>query len=189
MSTSRRRWIVGAAAAAALLVPAGLAWACVAVVSFTVNPSSVQPGGKVTVTGRDFAPGAPIEVHLDSPTGRLLATLPPHNNSVMQNSWNLDVPIPADVSNGEHVLVATQDYHNMNAGVPARATISVGTGAPPAATPAARPINASVDTGPSGASLALIALGVAAGALLLAGLITLAASRRSSPGQAEPVRS
>lgn len=172
---------------AAVVIPAGLAWACVAVVSFTVSPSSVQPGGKVTVTGRDFAPGAPIEVHLDSPTGQLLATLPPHSNSVMQNSWNLDVPIPANVSTGQHVLVATQDYHNMNAGVPARATIYVGTGSPPAVTPEARPVVASVDTGPSGASLALIALGVAAAALLLAGLITLAASRRPS-GEAQPVR-
>ena len=176
------------AAAAAVIIPAGLAWACVAVVGFTVNPTTVQPGGTVTATGRDFAPGAPIEIHLDSPTGRLLATLPPHNNSVMQNTWNLPVPIPTDVPNGEHVLVATQDYHNMNAGVPARATISVGTAAAPAATPQARPVKASVDTGPSAASLILIGLGVAAAALLLAGLITLAASRRPTAGEAQSVR-
>ncbi len=75
----------------------------------------------------------------------------------------------------------------MNAGVPARATIYVGSGSPAPVTPAVRPVAPSVDTGPSAASLALIALGVAAAALLLAGLITLAASRRPS-GEAQPVR-
>lgn len=141
----------------------------------------------MTLTGREFAQGAPIEIHLDSPTGRLLTTVPP-TNTTMTSQWTWDVPIPADVPKGEHFLVATMDYHNMNAGIPARATIFVGVPAVTPGPPAARPTKVDVSTGPSFASLALIGLGVAAGALLLAGLITLSASRRPSPGQAQPVR-
>ena len=171
---------------AAALVPAAVAWACVAVVALTVAPQSVDPGGTVAVTGKNFAPGAPIEIRLDSPTGRLLGTVPPHNNSVMMNTWTLDVQIPADTQRGEHFLVASQDYHNMNAGVPARATVYVGT--PAAATQAAaRPTQFDVDKGPSVVSLLLIGLGVAAAALLLAGLLSLAASRRPPQPEAERV--
>ncbi len=170
------------------MVPAAVVWACVAVVSLTANPASVQPGSTVTVTGRDFAPGIQVEIHLDSPTGRLLGTVPPHTNSVMQNTWNFDVQIPADTPKGQHFLVATADYHNMNAGVPARATVFVGVPAVTPGAPAARPTKIDVSSGPSFASLALIGLGVAAGALLLAGLIALSASRRPAPGQAQPVK-
>lgn len=61
-------------AAAAAIVPASLAGACVAPVSLTVANPSVQPSGTVNVSFKEFAQGAPIEVHLDSPTGPLLAT-------------------------------------------------------------------------------------------------------------------
>jgi hypothetical protein len=175
-------------AAGAVVVPAAIVSACVAVVALTASPASVQPGGTVAVTGRDFAPGAPIEIHLDSPTGRLLGTQPPHTNSVMMNQWTLNVPIPADVPKGEHLLVATQDYHNMNAGVPARATVYVGQPAVAPAPPGARPAKVEVSTGPSTASLLLIGLGVAAVALLLAGLLSLAASRRPPQPEAQPAR-
>ena len=174
-------------AAAGALVPVAVVYACVAVVSLTVGPQSVEPGGTVAVTGKDFAPGAPIEIHLDSPTGRLLATQPPHNNSVMQNSWTLNVPIPADVPKGQHFLVATQDYHNMNAGVPARATVYVGAPAAAPPQPVARPTKVDVSKGPSAVSLLLIGLGVAGAGLLLAGLLTIAASRRPPQPEAQRV--
>jgi hypothetical protein len=184
----RRYWALGLAAAAGALIPAAIASACVALVALNVNPQSVQPGGTVAVTGRDTAPGAPIEIHLDSPTGRLLATNPPHNMSVMQGVWTLNVTIPADVPPGEHFLVAAQDYHNHNAGMPARATIYVGQPAPAPAAPAARPTTLDVSTGPSAASLALVGLGVAAGAVLIAALVFLAASRRPSQPGAQAAR-
>lgn len=140
----------------------------------------------MSVTGRDFAPGADVEVHLDTPTGRLLATQPAFNQSVMQSVWTLNVPIPADVSAGQHVLVATQDYHNHNAGTPARAAISVGQPAPGPVTPAARPTTLEASSGPSAVALLLTGLGVAAVALLVAGLWSLAASRRAPQPQAQP---
>jgi hypothetical protein len=155
-------------------------------VQLTASPSSVQAGATVKVTGVDTAPGAPIEIHLDSPTGPLLGTLPPHSESVMTGTWTMDVTIPADTRAGEHFLVAAQDYHNMNAGMPARATIYVNQPVPAQEGPPPRPTTLEVGSGPSMASLLLLGTGVAAGALLLAGLLFLAASRR--PPQAEAQR-
>lgn len=188
MNISRRHWFVGAVVAAAALVPAAIAWGCVTVVALTASPQSVQPGETVAVTGWDTAPGAPIEIHLDSATGPLLGTQPAHNNSVMMNKWTLNVPIPADVAAGQHVLVAVQDYHNMNAGMPARATIYVGQPAPGPAQPTARPTTIPASSGPSTASLILIGLGVAAVALIVAGIWSAAASRRPAQPEAQASR-
>lgn len=178
MNRSHWRWVVGMVAAVVVVVPAGLAWACVGLISLTTESSTVQPGGTVTVIGREFAQGAPVEIHLDSPTGPLLATAPPPTTT-MTSQFRLEVPIPPHVERGEHVLVATQQYHNMNAGAPARALVYVGI--PPAvgpapAAPVARPANLIV--GPRPASLVVIGLGAAAVALLLAGLWYLVAARR-----------
>ena len=182
MKSTRRRLTLAMLAAAAVVVPAGLAWACVAPVSLTVANASVQPGGTVNVSFKEFAQGAPIEVHLDSPTGPLLATAPAQTTT-MTSSSNLDVPIPPNTTFGTHFLVSVQNYHNMNSGNIARATIYVGTQAPPAPGPEARPAHAEVGSGPSAASLILIGLGVAAALLIIAGVYTLAAgSGRSRPG-------
>jgi hypothetical protein len=181
MNNSFRRWLVGVAALT-ILVPAGLAWACVGVVALTTSSSSVQAGGKVTVFGKEFAEGAPIDIHLDSPTGPVLATVPPPTDT-MTSQWNIEVTIPPGTPNGQHFLVATQVYHYMNAGAPARAAISVGTPAPAPPGPAARPAKVSVQSAPSAAALILIALGVAVVGLAGAGVFAVVSSRRSpSPG-------
>lgn len=183
----RWRWALGVIAASGALLPAAIAWACVTLVQLTASPSGVQAGGTVTVTAVDTAPGAPIEIHLDSPTGPLLATVPPHTESVMTGTWTTNVTIPADTSAGEHFLVATQDYHNMNSGMPARATIYVNQPVPATGqTPPPRPTTLEVGSGPSAASLLLLGTGVAAGVLLVAALLFLTASRRQS--QAQPAR-
>ena len=56
----------GFVAALAVVVPASLAWACVAPVSLTTATPTVQPGGTVHIIGRETAPGAPIEIRLNS---------------------------------------------------------------------------------------------------------------------------
>jgi len=185
---TRWRWALGTTASMAVIASAGIAWACVAPVSLTVNPASVQPGGTVSVIGRNTAPGAPIEIHLDSPTGRLLATNPPHNLSVMSGQWTLSVPIPADVPTGKHLIFSVEDYHNHNGGQPARATIYVGQPAEAAPSPPVRPTKLEVGSGPSAATLGLVGLGVAGLALFVAGVWYLAASRRSPGPQAQEVR-
>ncbi|MEN3314812.1 MAG: hypothetical protein V7605_1046 [Acidimicrobiaceae bacterium] len=174
MTRTRCRIAVGLVAAAAFVVPAGLAWACVAPVSLTVANPSVQPGGTVNVLFREFAQGAPIEVHLDSPTGPLLATQAAPTTT-MTSSSNLDVTIPANTPFGTHVLVSVQNYHNMNSGNIARATIYVGTLPPPTVAPVARPAHAEVGSGPSGSTLLLIGLGVGGALLLVAAMWSLAA--------------
>ncbi|HEX3622963.1 MAG TPA: hypothetical protein VHT97_11670 [Acidimicrobiales bacterium] len=177
MHRSGRRWLFGLLATTAVLVPTALAWACVGLMSLTTSSPNVQPGGSVTVLGKEFAQGAPVEIHLDSPTGQLLTTVPAPTDT-MTSQFKVNVTIPANVPAGQHVLVATQAYHYMNGGAPARATVFVGTPAPAPAGPAVRPGNVVFDKAPSGLSLFLIGLAVAAVGLVLAAALNLAASRR-----------
>lgn len=176
------RRILGVVAAAAVVIPASIAWACVGLVAFTtVGPNTVQPGGKVTIFGGEFARGEPVHVRLGSADGPILATHPNPMPSTMTSRFNLEVPIPADITPGEHVLVATQNHYDMNAGIPARAVIYVNAPAAPELEPEARPMSLTADEGPSTVSLVLIGLGVAAAGLMIAGAWSVAASRRSSP--------
>lgn len=187
MRTRARRLAWGVGALVAVMVPAGLAWGCVGVMSLTTKASTVQPGGTVTVIGREFAQGAPIDIHLDSATGPLLTTAPAPTTT-MTSSWTWDVPIPANVPYGQHILVAVQNYHNMNSGSPARAAIYVGVLPPPTPASAARAAKPLVASGPSALSLVLLGLGVAAAGLIVAGLWNVAAGGRRSEPAAQPVK-
>ena len=188
MKLSPRRVGVAAAAAAAVLVPAAVAWACVAVVSLTLASSTVQPGGTLTVTGREFANGVPIQLHLDSVTGPVLANVPGPKGT-MTSSWTQMVTIPSNISTGPHLLLATQDQHDMNSGAPARAVFYVGTSPPAPAAVAARPLTLAVGSGPSASSLVVIGLVVAGAALLVAGLGIYLASRGGARARSQTVAS
>lgn len=181
MRFSNRRRILGLIIGAAVVIPASIAWACVGIVVFRVVGSpTVQPGGTVQVFGGEFARGKPVEVRLDSPSGRLLATHPNPLPSTMTSRFTLDVPIPNDITPGEHLLVATQNHYDMNSGIPARAAIYVNTPEPAPPTPESRPTSIVASEGPSTGSLVLIGLGVAAGGLLLAAVWSLMAARKPS---------
>lgn len=186
MTPSSRRLALGFVAAMAAVVPAGMAWACVAPVSLTTVSPTVQPGGIVRVIGRETAPGAPVEIRLNAVNGPILTTVTGQPGG-MSAKWEADVTIPADTPYGKHLLYAVQNYRNMNATIP-KATIYVGTLPDPVAGPEPRPAALDVGSGPSGLSLILLGLGVAAGGLLLAGgLSVLAGSQRAKP-EAEPVK-
>ena len=164
----------------AALVPAVIVFACVDVAALTATPQSVQPGGTVTVSGGDYVPGFPVQIHLDSPTGPVLATLAsPSGTSAMHSAFKIDVALPSNLSSGEHVLVATQNSHNMTAGMPARAVIYVGSGVPaaPQSTRSAAPV---IEGGLSVGALTLIAVGTAAAGLLILGIIVVLTSGRLS---------
>lgn len=177
------------AAAIALVVPAGLAWGCVALVGFKINGSNVvQPGGTVQIWAGEFARGKPVHIRLDSPNGPILYTHPDPLPSTMTSEFTAPVPIPADISPGPHVLVATQEHYDMNVGSPARAAFYVGTSAPAAPLPQERATSLAVSEGPSAVRYVFIVLGAAAAGLLLAGIATLIASGRPSPGQPERVK-
>jgi hypothetical protein len=181
MSGSSRRIACALAVAMAILVPAGVAWSCVAVVSLTTNTKTVQPGGTLSVTGREFASRVPVDIHLDSPTGPVLATFPDPQPNVMTSKFTIDVQVPANITAGEHFLVATQNHHDMNSGQPARAVFYVSAAPPTTAIPV-RPVGLVEDSGPSPAVLILITLGVAVVGLLIAGVIAASISRRGGGG-------
>jgi hypothetical protein len=172
----------------AVVIPAGLAWSCVALVAFRVNGSgTVAPGGTVEVFVGEFASGKPVEIRLDSPDGPILLTTPPPT-STMTGQFTGQVPIPADIAPGPHVLIATQNHYDMNVGNTARAAIYVNSSAPAASTPRERATSLTVSEGSSAAGYVLIGLGVAAAGLLLAALASTVASRRPSSGRAEGVK-
>lgn len=184
MIVSSRRLAAASAAAAAVVVSAGLAWACVAVVSLTTNTKTVQPGGTLNVTGREFATNAQVDIHLDSPAGPVLASVPNPQPSTMSSKFTVDVPVPDTITPGEHFLVATQDHHDMNSGQPARSVFYVGTSPPTTVIPV-RPVRLEEASGPSIAVLVFIALAVAVVGLLIVGGI--ASSRRGRGGPNPPV--
>jgi hypothetical protein len=175
--------------ALAVAVPAGLAFACVGIMSLTTEVTRVEPGGTVPVLGRSFAQGAPITIHLDSPAGPVLATAPAPM-STMTSQFTIDVVIPADTPRGQHLLVAVQNYHQMNAGAPARASIQVGSDAPVLAeVESTRPTSLAASSGPSTSLLLLVGLGVAALALMVAGFASLLASRSKGAPETAKVSS
>ena len=169
-----------------LLVPAGLAWACVAPVSLTTASPTVQPGGTITVIGRETAPGAPIEIRLNSPDGPVLATVTGQPGG-MSAKWEHPVTIPPNTPYGKHVLYAVQNYRNMNAVIP-RALIYVGTVPDPPPTPEPRAASLDVGSGPSVPGLLLLGLAVAAAGLLLAGGLSALAATSSRTPEPEPAK-
>ena len=188
MSRSCRRLILGMLATFAALVPVSMAWACVAPVSLTTASPTVQPGGTVKVIGRETAPGAPIEIRLNSATGPVLATVTGQPGG-MSSKWEWDVTIPANTPYGKHYLYAVQNYRNMNAVIP-KTLIYVGTVPDPAPEAEVRPVSMEVGSGPSATSLVLLGLAAAvAGLLLVGGLTALAGSKRDDGRQPERVKS
>jgi hypothetical protein len=183
MTATRGRLSIAATLALLVLVPAAVAWACVGVVSLTTSSSTVQAGGTLQVTGREFAEKVPVEIHLDSPSGPVLTTVP-GPDSTMNSKFTATVTIPANIPSGQHFLVATQDHHDMNSGAPARSVFYVGT-TPPGSTPTpARPVALAASSGPSAASLIFIGLAVAVVALIVAAVIVVATSGRGRAGAA-----
>jgi hypothetical protein len=182
---SGRHWMAAALAAvvAALMVPAVLVYACVGLVALNASPASVQPGGSVTLKGMDFVPTAPVLIHLDTIDGPVIATVTQMTGGVMSSRFTQTVNVPPNVSTGQHLLIATQNVHNMNGGNPARTILYVGVAAPGPATPEARPAAATLDTGPGWGILALIALGAAIVGFIVFGYFVLR-PRRTPPAPA-----
>lgn len=190
MKRSLRRWMTGGLVAGALaIVPAGAAWACLSLAGVTTSSATVQQGGTVTVNGVEFGSN-PVQIHLDSLDGPVLATVTPNSDS---GGFSQAVPLPADISAGQHVLVATEPAATTNGknngsstGVPARTLIDVtgpgGAAAPGAVTSSAAPtVNLTANSGAGAGTLGLIGLAAAAASLFLAGGISLVVARRRRP--------
>lgn len=175
------RWTASVVVVAAVLIPAAIASACVAVMAFRADTSSAEPGDTVVVSGGGFAQDEPVQIRFGSPDGEVLATVPPPE-STMTGTFEIEVVIPDDAAAGETLLVATQNAHHMNAGSPARATVFVGTAAPAPPEPPARPLGVEIGSDSNLAGLVLIGVAVAAVAVLAGGLY----SRRAAGGGQPP---
>jgi hypothetical protein len=181
MDGSRRRLTVGALLAVAVaLLYASAAWACIFLGGITASTTSVQPGGTLTIKGLSFGSN-PVELHLDTLTGAVLATVTPD----AKGNFSQAVTIPQNIGTGSHVIVATEaaatpDGSNSGSsqGVPSRATFEVGTAAP-AASSTGRPVEVAKSVGFG--TLVVIAVAVAIAGVLLGGLMSLAAARSRRP--------
>ena len=173
MRRSARRLTVGVFLGAVVaLLYASTSWACIFLAGITVSSSNVPPGGSLTVTGLSFGSN-PVQLHLDSVTGNLLATVTPNG----KGNFSQAVTIPQTLGDGPHVIVATEDASNDSGaqGVPARAVFQVGTAAAPAALTPAGPVQ--VEKSAAVGTLVLIGVAVACVGVFIGGLISLVASR------------
>ncbi|MGH9223980.1 MAG: hypothetical protein ACRD2W_09430 [Acidimicrobiales bacterium] len=181
--------LVGVLAAAFTLFPATAAWAP-HVPQLQVTPSQVQPGQEVTVVGtRGFGFTNPVEVRWNGVDGPILGSFQPINEPYAP--WGPGtVRIPENVKAGTYYLWATQVISPIEKhirGVPTRALVQVlGPGGVPAlgaefTTPGeVGTPGYTTEEGPSVWSLAFVGLGVAGLALLGAGAMYVAASKRSA---------
>ena len=190
--------LVGVLAATFTLFPATAAWAP-HVPQLQVTPFQVQPGQEVTVLGtRGFGFTNPVEVRWNGVDGPILGTFQPANESYAP--WGPGtIRIPEDVKAGTYYLWATQVISPIEKhirGVPTRALVQVlGPGGVPAL--GADPnVPGDVGTpgyeteeGPGIGTLVFVGLGVAGVALLAAGAMSVAASKKSPKAEAAGTKS
>jgi hypothetical protein len=177
--------MLGIAAAGVLVLTAAASWACVPVATITLTPAEARPGDEVTVSGIRFVTPSPVVVRLHSMDGPILATIDmPRSANTL---FTTKIRVPPDARPGPLLLMVMQDPDPDTGfsgwGVPVRGIVTVldtDGRAPPTtiSSVSGRPsalVDESVDVG----LVALLVLGVAAGALLLAGTAALVAGRRS----------
>ena len=197
MRRATRGVLCGLAVGMAVFLGATPGWAP-HVAQLQVTPTQVRPGDQVSVFGpRGYGRTNPVQIRWDSETGPVLGSFQPDQQRFAQ--WGPGtVTIPADASAGRHVLVATQDLPDADAGIrgiPARTVIEVLgpasipiLGAPLSPPVDARPDRVEVtenDGVPLGGVL-MVGLGVAGVAMFAAGMASAVARRRSA--DTSPVR-
>ncbi len=168
------------------------------VAQLQVTPTQVRPGEHVSVFGpRGYGRTNPVQIRFGSETGPVLGSFQPDQQRFAQ--WGPGtVTIPADAPAGRHVLVATQELADADAGIrgiPARTVIEVlgPAGVPVVGAPLSPPVEARAegvevtdDDGVPVAAVLLVGLGVAGVAMFAAGSATAVARRR--PAGAEEAR-
>lgn len=183
-------------AAMAVMLTTAVAWACVAGPSAFTSTVNIKAGEQLTVQGVDFSDEAPVLVRFDALDGPVLADLglPDEDRGMVSGN----VTIPANTAPGDYVLILTQygaDGEPIQ--TPVRALVSVvgETGAAPV-------VGAEIggadstrlaeltteDNSISTSSLVLVAVGVAAVGMLVAGTGAFFASRRESSREAATVK-
>ncbi|MDQ6617698.1 MAG: hypothetical protein M3083_23835 [Actinomycetota bacterium] len=185
---SARRWMLGVVTAGALVLMAWApAWACVSGPAVHFSTTVAKPGDQISVTGSGFNTKGPVAVRWNSLTGPVLTTMHVPDDSGAMGAFT----VPAGTQTGTYVVIFTQSSSDGQLRqAPIRGVVAVsgsGTAAPvPLPSSGAARVDSLVTDSGSVAtgSLALIALGVAGGVILLAGLGVFLAGRRSSSPEA-----
>ena len=183
-----RRWAMGGlGAAGAVLVAGATAWACVSGPAVTLSTVNAKPGQEVVANMTNVSKADPITVRWNALDGPVLATF---DKAASGNNATGSFTIPADVKAGNYVVVFSQTSADGKLSqLPIRALLTVTpdggatpvVGAPLSAQDTSRPVGlVTTDNDISGATLALIGLGVAGVGMFVAGMAALFAGRRGA---------
>jgi hypothetical protein len=145
-----------------------------------IESGTAGPGDEISVFGPDgYGPDSEVVLRWDDPDGEVLATVEPHEGFYAPFG-PVTVTIPEDATNGQHLIVATQDLNEDERyirGLPAYAQIQVVGGAEPAGEDAAQAAPGG-DAGVERVSTLSEAEPPGAGLLVLIGLLTFAVALR-----------
>jgi hypothetical protein len=199
-----RRWAIGGAGAVgALLLAAAAAWACVSGPQMNLSTINAKPGQEVTATGTGWSKTDPVLIRWASLDGPVVATFEtqaaPSGGNASGRQFQGNFTVPADAKAGNYVVIAMQtsaDGKLTQMPVRALLTVTPEGGAQPVVGGALSPQTVERPTGLvtsddsiSGATLALVALGVAGVGMFIAGMAALFAGRRAQAPQAVRARS
>ncbi|MGH9222821.1 MAG: hypothetical protein ACRD2W_03240 [Acidimicrobiales bacterium] len=190
-----RRWAMGGLGSIGAVVVAGAtAWACVSGPAVNLSTINAKPGQEVTVKGTNFSKPDPVTVRWNSLDGPVLATLDKPTSGAITGTFT----VPADAKAGNYVVIMSQASSDGKLSqLPVRALLTVTpengaapvVGAPVSSADSARPVGlVSTDNDISGATLALIGLGVAGVGMFVAGMAALFAGRRGTAPAAAKAR-
>lgn len=192
-----RRWaMAGVGAAAAGVLSASAAWACVSGPVMNLAPVSAKPGQEVTVSGTAFQTGNQVIVRWNALEGPVLATVAP---PITDGRMSATFTVPQGTRPGSYVVIVTQNKADGSLSLsPVRAVMSVTgdvgaqpvVGAPAATADTSARADGLVgdDESISMGTLALVALGVGGVGMFLAGMAALFAGRRGSAPEAAKAR-
>ena len=193
-----RRWaLAGIGAAAAGVLMAAAAFACVSGPVVNLSTINAKVGDTVGITGTGFQAGNNAVVRFNALDGPVLTTV---NQPITGGNLTASFTVPDGTKPGSYVIIVTQQSATGQlTNAPVRAVFNVigdgGTqpvvGASPASADNTVRANglARTDNSVSGGTLALVALGVGGIGMFLAGMAALFAGRRGSSPQAAKARS
>ena len=193
-----RRWAMGGVpTAAAGLLMASAAWACVSGPVVNLSTINAKAGQEVGVTGTGFQAANAAQIRWNALDGPVLATVPA---PITGGNLTTNFTVPEGTKAGSYVLVVTQTKADCSMSLsPIRAVMNVtgeaGTNPVVGATTGstdtalrAEGLDRSDDSVSMG-TLALVALGVGGVGMFLAGMAALFAGRKSTAPEASKARS
>ncbi len=191
-----RRWAIGGlSAASAVLVAGAAAWACVSGPAVNLSTVNAKPGQEVSVTGTNFSRPQPVTVRWNALDGPVIAQFASPVSQTVSGTFT----VPPDAKAGNYVVIFSQSSDDGKlTQLPIRALLTVTPegGANPVVGASVAPVDTArqvglvtTDNDISGATLALIGLGVAGVGMFLAGMAALFAGRRGGAPAAARARS